>query len=64
MLNKRIYKGLSIFAITIVVAFSLSGTVYAANGDIWRNNVKVGSLSNLILNNDTTTIFDMISDMT
>ncbi|MFL0194317.1 hypothetical protein ACJDU8_01815 [Clostridium sp. WILCCON 0269] len=69
MANKKIYMGLSKVAIAAIIATSLSGVVYAKEGDIYKlptgsatSITDEGSIGNILLNNRST-LSDLILNM-
>ncbi|MFL0198718.1 hypothetical protein ACJDU8_24650 [Clostridium sp. WILCCON 0269] len=68
MANKKIYMGLSKIAIAAIIATSLSGVVYAKDGDIYKLPVapstsvtNEGGIGNIILNKSS--LIDLIVNM-
>ncbi|MFT5871814.1 MAG: hypothetical protein ACI8WT_000738 [Clostridium sp.] len=61
MISKKIFMGLSKFAIVAIIASSLSMTVYAKDGDVWKENSNLGGIGDILLHNHTI-IFDLIKN--
>ncbi|MFT5871809.1 MAG: hypothetical protein ACI8WT_000733 [Clostridium sp.] len=63
MTNKKLYMGLSKFAISVMIAISISGTVYAKDGDIYNtDNSNLGGIGDILLHNKSA-IFNLIKNI-
>ncbi|MFT5874687.1 MAG: hypothetical protein ACI8WT_003658 [Clostridium sp.] len=63
MVEKNLYRGFSKFVIAVIIIFSVSGVVYAEDGDIYNaSNTNLGGIGNILLHNKSD-IFNMIRNM-
>ncbi|MBU3190324.1 hypothetical protein K9O30_01660 [Clostridium bowmanii] len=62
MANKKIFMGLSTVAIAAIMAASVSSSVYAADGDLYKGNTNLGGIGHVLLTSKST-IFDMITKL-
>ncbi|MBU3190290.1 hypothetical protein K9O30_01830 [Clostridium bowmanii] len=62
MVNKKLIMAFSKFAMVAILASSVSGVAYAQDGDLWKDDVNLGGIGNVLLHNKSS-IFNMIRYM-
>ncbi|MBU3190279.1 hypothetical protein K9O30_01890 [Clostridium bowmanii] len=63
MTNKKLYRGLSTFAMSVLIVCSVSSIVYAKDGDIYNtDNTNLGGIGNILLHNKSA-IFNLIKNI-
>ncbi|MBU3190287.1 hypothetical protein K9O30_01845 [Clostridium bowmanii] len=62
MVNKKLIIGFSKLAVIVILASSVSEVAYAKDGDLWKDGINIGGISNVLLHNKSV-IFNMIRHM-
>jgi hypothetical protein len=60
MANKKLIMGMSTVALAAIMAASVNSSVYAADGDLWKDGTKIGGISQVVLQHKA---FDLIRNI-